>query len=194
MIDDLAALHHRFFKSLETSLDGWFLGLFARFVFAGVLFVYFLNSATTKFGDGLFGFLQLTPGAYIQIVPPVMEAAGYDPSAVAFLPWGLIVHLGSYAEVLLPALVVLGLFTRLAALGMIVFIAVQSYVDIAFHGADATTIGALFDRFPDAVISDQRVLWLMPLLYLVIKGAGVVSIDHLLARRFVDDVEPVAEW
>jgi hypothetical protein len=38
------------------------------------------------------------------------------------------------------------------------------------------------------------VLWLMPLLYLVIKGAGVVSIDHLLARRFVDDVEPVAEW
>jgi putative oxidoreductase len=89
---------------------------------------------------------------------------------------------------------VLGLFTRLAALGMIVFIAVQSYVDIAFHGADATTIGALFDRFPDAVISDQRVLWLMPLLYLVIKGAGVVSIDHLLARRFVDDVEPVAEW
>ena len=37
---------------------------------------------------------------------------------------------------------------------------------------DAGTIGALFDRFPDSVILDQRLLWIFPLAYLVVKGAG----------------------
>ena len=194
MIDDLVDLHHRFFRNLEAVLDGWFLGLVARFAFAGVLLVYFLNAAMTKLGDGPLGFLNLSAGAYNQIVPPIMEAAGYDHSAVAFLPWGLIVHLGTYAEIVLPILIVAGLFTRLAALGMIGFIAVQSYVDIAFHGADGQTIGALFDRFSDAVIVDQRTLWLVPLVYLVVKGAGALSLDHLLARRFIEDIEPVPGW
>ena len=196
MIDEVVELHQRFFRGLERLLDGWFLGLFARFVFAGVLLVYFLSSAMTKIGAGFFGFLQLTPGAYIQIVPGAMEAAGYDPSAVAFWPYGLIVHLGTYAEFVLPVLVVLGLFTRLAALGMIGFVVVQSYVDIAFHGADEATIGALFDRVSGSVIVDQRTLWLMPLVYLVVKGAGLLSLDGLLARFFDEPLlgEPYAEW
>lgn len=196
MIDEVVELHQRFFRGLERLLDGWFLGLFARFVFAGVLLVYFLNSALTKIGPGLFGFLQLTPGAYIQIVPGAMEAAGYDPAAVAFWPYGLIVHLGTYAEFVLPVLVVLGLFTRLAALGMIGFVAVQTYVDIAFHGADEATIGALFDHVSGSVIVDQRTLWLMPLVYLVVKGAGALSLDGLLARFFDEPLldEPYAEW
>jgi putative oxidoreductase len=195
MIDDLVELHHRFFRRLEAILDGWFLGLFARFAFAGVLLVYFTNAAMTKLGDGPLGFVNLSAGAYIQIVPPIMEAAGYDPAAVAFLPWGLIVHLGTYAEIVLPMLIVVGLFTRLAALGMTGFVAVQSYVDIAFHGVDAETIGALFDRFADSVIVDQRTLWLVPLVYLVVKGAGALSLDHLLARRFIDPLdEPLPTW
>ncbi len=194
MIDDLATLHHGIFRRLEAALDGWFLGLFARFVFAALLLVYFLSSATTKLGEGALGFIHLSAGAYIQIVPSIMEASGYDPSAIAFFPWGLIVHLGTYTEVLLPLLIVVGLFTRLAALGMIGFVAVQTYVDINFHGADATTIGSWFDRTADSAIADQRLLWMMPLVYLVVKGAGGVSIDHLLARRFVDDIEPIPEW
>jgi len=194
MIDDLVDLHSRVFHRLEAALDGWFMGLFARFAFAGVLLVYYWNSALTKLGDGLFGIVQLTPGAYIQIVPGPMEAAGYDPGALA-LHHHLIVYAGTYAEFILPALVVLGLFTRLAALGMIVFVAVQSYVDIAFHGADEQTIGALFDRFSDAAIVDQRTLWLVPLVYLVVKGAGAISLDHLLGRRFGDPLdEPVPAW
>jgi putative oxidoreductase len=123
-----------------------------------------------------------------------MEAAGYDPSALA-LHQHIIVYAGTYAEFILPALVVVGLFTRLAAAGMIVFVAVQSYVDINFHGADAATIGALFDRVPDAAIVDQRLLWLVPLVYLVVKGAGAVSLDQLLARRFKDPLdEPMPAW
>ena len=79
-------------------------------------------------------------------------------------------------------LIVLGLFTRLAALGMLVFVAVQSYVDIAFHGVDAETIGALFDRLPSATIADQRALWAFLLVTLVIKGGGALSLDALLSR------------
>ena len=194
MLDDLVDLHHRFFHRLEAALDGWFLGLFARFVFAAVLLVYFWNAALTKLGSGLLGIVQLSPGAYIQILPGAMEAAGYDPSALA-LHHHLIVYAGTYAEFILPALIVAGLFTRLAALGMIGFVAVQSYVDIAFHGADERTIGALFDRFADAAILDQRTLWLLPLVYLVVKGAGAISLDHLLARRFIDPLdEPLPAW
>ncbi|MEM6744975.1 MAG: DoxX family protein, partial [Pseudomonadota bacterium] len=128
-------------QRFERLLDGWLPGLAARFVFAAVLFGYYWNSALTKIGDGVLGVFQVSDGAYFQIVPPVVEAAGYDASAVAFLPWGLIVTLGTYSEFVLPILIVIGLFTRLAALGMLVFVVVQSYVDIAFHGVDAETIG-----------------------------------------------------
>jgi len=171
----------------ERHLDSWFPGLASRFVFAAVLLFYFWNSALTKVGDGLIGFFSLTPGAYIQILPGAMAAHGYDPSQIPIFPQGLIVVLGTYSEFLLPLLVVIGLFTRLAALGMIAFIAVQTYVDIAFHGATAETIGAWFDGTPDAAIADQRLLWLLPLLYLAVRGAGLISIDavldRLLARR-----------
>jgi putative oxidoreductase len=71
----------------------------------------------------------------------------------------------------------------MAALGMIGFIAVQSFVDIAFHHADEKTIGALFDRFPDSVILDQRALWMVLLVTLAVRGAGMVSLDHLLGGR-----------
>ncbi len=177
------SLHDRVFGTVERITEGWFLGLFARFVFAAVLWGYFLNSAGTKVGEGLTGFFMIAPGAYYQIALPAVEAAGGDVDQVAFLPWGLIVTLGTYAEFVLPLLVVIGLFTRVAALGMIVFIGVQTLVDITVHMVDPETIGVLFDRFPDAVIIDQRLLWLMPLVYLTLKGAGLVSVDGLLASR-----------
>ncbi|MEM6973247.1 MAG: DoxX family protein [Pseudomonadota bacterium] len=168
--------------SFERALDGWLPGLAARLVFAAVLFGYFWNAALTKIGDGVGGVFTIVDGAYFQIVPPIVEAAGYDASAVAFWPWGFIVTLGTYSEFLLPLLIVVGLFTRIAALGMIVFIIVQSYVDIAFHAVDAETMGALFDRIPTAAIMDQRALWIFMLLVLVVKGAGALSLDALIGR------------
>ena len=53
--------------------------------------------------------------------------------------------------------------------------------DLANMGAQ--TIGALFDRVQDGVIADQRLLWIFPLIYLIIKGAGAISVDGLLGRR-----------
>lgn len=150
----------------------------ARLVFAAVLLRYFWGSALTKL-DGLF-----TPalGAYAQIFPRQLEAAGYDISGFGAVHW-LVIMAGTYAEFILPALIVLGLLTRLAALGMIGFIIVQSLTDIVGHHADASTIGAWFDKGSDALILDQRAFWLLALLTLVLRGAGPLSLDALFARR-----------
>ncbi|WP_422371467.1 DoxX family protein [Hoeflea sp.] len=182
-INTLTALHTRIFGVLERAADAWLLGLLARFAFAAVLWGYFLNSAKTKVGEGLAGFFSIQPGAYYQIAYPAVEAAGGDIGAVSFFPWGLMVVLGTYAEFILPFLIVIGLFSRLAALGMIGFIAVQTFVDITVHQIGAESVGALFDRFPDAVIVDQRLLWMVPLAVVVLKGPGLFSLDAVLGRR-----------
>ncbi len=161
------------------SLAGdWLLPLGARFSFAAVLFGYYWASAMTKFSDGFFGFLTPTISAYYQILPTVTEAAGHDVSAVSWI-FAPIVLLGSWAEVVLPILIVVGLFTRAAALGMIGFVIVQSLTDIYGHGVDSTAIGGWFDRISDSVILDQRLLWVLLFSILVVKGAGWLSLDRL---------------
>lgn len=185
MFSMIGHLHDKVFGGLQNGLENWFLGLFARLVFAAVLFVYFFNSAMTKIGEGALGFLTITDNAYFQILPSVVEQYEFDVSQVPAFPYHLIVMAGTYGEIILPILILLGLFTRIAALGMIGFILVQSYVDIAFHGADEKTIGAWFDRLSDSVILDQRALWVFLLVYLVIRGAGAVSLDYLLGGRKV---------
>lgn len=177
-------LHDAVFGLIGRLAGDWFLPTLARFAFFAVLYFYFLASAQTKLGDGLLGVLNPADAAYYQIALPAVEAAGGDVAQIDFLPWGLIVRLGTWAEFLLPAMIVLGLFARVAALGMIVFIGVQTLVDVTVHKVDAATIGALFDRFPDSLIADQRLLWLVPLLIVTVRGAGALSLDRILASRF----------
>jgi putative oxidoreductase len=166
------------FASLEKFLDGWFLELGARFMFAASLMMYYLNSVTTKLGDGLLGVFSPTAGAFAQILPPVAEEYLYDTAAIPFMPWHLIVISGSIAEMLLPILIVLGLFTRLSALAMIGFIVVQTSVDILFHSVAA---GSWFDNQATDLI-DERAFWIFPLVLLVVKGGGALSADTLLRR------------
>ncbi len=149
----------------------------ARAIFAGVLFLYFWNSALTKL-DGT----SLSLGAYAQIFPRAMEAAGFDPTQLSPIQTG-IVWAGTVAEFVLPILLLIGLMTRLAALGMIGFVLVQTATDIVGHGADATTIGMWFDRLPDAALADQRALWIALFAIPLFVGAGPLSIDRLLFRR-----------
>lgn len=160
--------------ALDRQAD-WFLPTLARLVFGGVLAAYFWGSALTKF-DGPF-----TPsiGAYAQIFPKAFEAVGYDASQMGIWHW-LVVMAGGYAEFVLPALILLGLLTRLAALGTIGFVVVQSLTDIWGHGAAA---GAWFDRTSDALILDQRALWVLLLFVLVLKGPGPVSADRVLGAE-----------
>lgn len=170
-------------RVLEAAGDRWLIGLAARLVFTSTLLLYFWNSARTKVGDGVTGFFSVSDNAYYQIALPAVEAAGGDVGQVAFWPWGLMVWAGTYAEFILPLLIVLGLGTRLAALGMIGFVSVQTIVDIVVHKVGSETIGTLFDRFPDGLIADQRLFWVFLFAVLVVKGAGAVSLDGLIAKR-----------
>lgn len=183
----MITLHNALFGWIQRTFENWLLGLAARLVFAGTLFLYFFRSAQTKVGEGLEGFAQVSDSAYIQILPQVMEQVGYDASQIPLWPMGWMVYAGTYAEFVLPVLIVLGLLTRIAAIGMLVFIAVQSWVDIAFHNVDAATIGAWFDKAPDSAIMDQRAFWAFLLLYLALRGAGAISLDRLFGGRSADE-------
>ena len=142
----------------------------------------FKKYKVTKLGEGLAGLFAPSFNAYVQILPRMSEAVGYDASQIPAF-WRLVVLLGTWAEFILPALLLLGLLTRLAALGMIGFVLVQSYVDIVGHHADPTTLGAWFDAGSGSLILDQRAFWVFLLLYLVLRGAGPLSLDAILSRR-----------
>ena len=170
------------FRPIDRLLDGAVMTTFARLIFFAVLAAFFWKSGLTKLGDGIGGIVNLSVGAYAQILPQAMEAAGYDPNQLSGLQ-RIIVLLGTWGEFIFPALVVLGLFTRSASLAMVGFIIVMSIVDIFGHSADGETIGRWFDGSPYSIILDQRVFWIFLLLYLVMRGAGPFSIDHWLRNR-----------
>jgi len=174
----LISLHNSFFRKLESMLGPWLLPTLARFTFAATLLIYFWNSARLKIGDGLFGIFDIS-NAYGQIYPRAFDAAGYDSDAMSALQW-LVTLTGTWAEFILPLLIVIGLFTRLAALGMIGFAILQSLTDI--YGHMATEYGAWFDRAPDGTIMDQRLFWITILMILVVRGAGPFSLDRLPGR------------
>ena len=162
-------------------LDGTVAPTLARLVFLATLAIFFWSSAMTKLGDGIGGIFSPSAGAYVQILPAQMEAVGYDEWKLGLIA-DLIVLAGMWAEFVIPALIVVGLFTRAAAVAMIGFILVMSIVDITGHGADGATIGTWFDNVPDAKILDQRLFWIFLLLIPIARGAGPVSLDALLKR------------
>jgi len=186
-MDRLVFLHNAFFSAIERSLNG-LVPLLARFVFAATLLGYFWASAMTKLGDGFAGIFVPSTGAYAQIFPKQMEAVVYDVSQLSVFHW-LVVVAGTWAEFILPLLIVIGLFTRFAALGMIGFVVVQSLTDLYGHGGieHPETLGAWFDRIPDSVILDQRAFWMLILITLVIKGGGALSLDRILSRQVLGE-------
>ncbi len=153
--------------------DAW-LPTCARLVFLAVFFIYFLNSAGTKIEGSIF---SPSAGAFGQIFPKAAEAVLWDVTQMTGFQ-RLVIFLGTVAEYVLPVLLVVGFFTRLAALAMIGFIVVQTVVDVTGHGA---SLGTWFNNAPELI--DQRTLWVFLLLVLVIKGAGPLSLDRFLASR-----------
>lgn len=184
MITTLKALYEAVFGVIQSITEDWLLGLAARLMFSSVLMLYFLNSALTKVGSGFPGSLIVEGNTYAQMFPKLFESVGYDASKIEFVPYGIIAYAGTYGEFILPVLILVGLFTRAAAVGFIVFIAVMTYTDITGHDAK---IGGFFDRFQDAAIADQRLLWLFPLIYLVLRGPGLISLDAIFGRMFQRD-------
>ncbi len=170
---NLLQLHDRVFGPL-TRAD-WLLPTMARVIFVLVFLVYYLNSAGLKFEGSVF---SPSAGGFGQIFPKAAEAVLWDVTQMSFFQ-RIVIIAGTLAEYALPVLLVLGAFTRLAALGMIGFMLVQTLVDVTGHGVK---IGAWLNNAPELI--DERTLWIFPLLVLVIKGAGPISVDRLAASLF----------
>ncbi len=175
MMRALFALPETLLARLEPSLMQ-ILPLLARFIFAAVLFMYFWNSGLTKIPDGIASLFNPSFNAFAQIFPKGAESLGYDVTQASLFQKAVILA-GTWAEFVLPVLLVIGLYTRAAALGMIGFVIVQSLTDIIGHGA---ALGAWFDTASDALILDQRAFWVFLFLFLLARGGGAVSLDRVL--------------
>ncbi len=171
-MSNLIALYQDLIDRLDR-LD-WLVPTLARLTFLLVLFFYFWNSAMLKIDGSIF---SPSAGAFGQIFPKAAEAVVWDVTQMTFFQ-RLVILAGTIAEFALPVLIILGLLTRLAAIGMIGFVAVQTIVDVTGHGV---ALGSLFDS-AQALI-DQRMMWVFLFAVLVLKGAGPVSIDAIFKRR-----------
>ena len=88
---------------------------------------------------------------------------------VPIIPWELAAYLGTAAEIVLPIFIILGLLTRPTAVALFVFniVAVISY--------PVLWEGGFYDHQ----------LWGAMILMNVVWGAGAISADHLLKKRFM---------
>lgn len=138
-----------------------FIAAVARFSIAAV----FWKSGQTK----VEGFaIDLVEGTFRLGWPRLSSSAVElfrDEYRVPLLSPELAATMAALAEHVLPVLLLVGLATRLSALGLLVMTAViQVFV---YPGAYPT-----------------HGVWAAILLLLIARGAGVLSIDHLIARRY----------
>lgn len=87
--------------------------------------------------------------------------------SVPFIPFELAAYLGTAGEILLPIILVLGLASRLGAIGLsfVNIVAVISLVEIA----------------PAALYA--HVIWGLLLLQVVVFGGGKLSVDYLFKKK-----------
>ena len=142
-------LYNRVSSAIEGLVPTSILLLIARLGVAGVFF----TSGRTK----VEGLLTITPATYelfrtdykLPFVPPVIAA-----------------HAATYSEHLFPILLVLGLFTRFAALPLFGMTAV---IEIFVYP----------DSWPD------HLMWASAMIYVILRGPGLVSVDHLIRKKFL---------
>ena len=116
----------------------------------GVAAVFFLSGRTK-----VTGLLEITPEAYELF---------RNEYAVPLLSPSLAAHLATYAEHLFPVLLAFGLFTRVAAAGLLgMTLVIQTFV------------------YPDAW--STHLSWAGLLLLLMARGGGAWSLDRVLATE-----------
>ena len=102
------------------------------------------------------------------------KLASWDTTIVLFqeeyrvplLPPEIAAYIATTVELTTPILLVLGLATRLGAAAMLGMTLVIQFLVYP-------------QNYPD------HLLWAGPLLYLILRGPGVLSLDHLIRRRFL---------
>jgi putative oxidoreductase len=146
----LLTLYDRLTASLAARLPESIALLLTRIALAGV----FWRSGRTKIEDGTW--LTISDNARL-----LFE---YEYSGVP-LPPDLAAPMAAYAEHLFPILLVAGLFTRFAALGLLVMtMVIQVFV------------------YPEAWWQ-THILWTAMAAVLVSRGGGLLSLDAMLAAR-----------
>jgi putative oxidoreductase len=138
------------------------IALLARFSIAAV----FWNSGQTK----VEGFaINLVAGTF-EIGTPRLSGSAVDlfrdEYRLPLLPPELAAWLATVGEHALPALLLLGLGSRFAAAGLLAMTAVIQI--LVYPGAYAT-----------------HGVWAAVLLWLMVRGPGVLSVDHLLGHALV---------
>lgn len=133
----------------------------ARFSIAAV----FWKSGQTKV-EGLA--IDLIDGTLQLGVPRLADSAiplFKSEYPVPLLSPELAAHMAAFAEHVFPVLILVGFATRFSALALLgMTLTIQTFV------------------YPDAYPTHGT--WAAVLLYLMARGPGVLSIDHLIARRF----------
>lgn len=146
----------RLFERIPNSL----IGFLARFSIAAV----FWNSGQTKVQGLVINFVS---GDFALGWPRLSDSALYlfqNEYKLPFVPPELAAPMAAFAEHLFPLLLLFGLATRFSALALLgMTLVIQVFV---YPGAYAT-----------------HGTWAALLLYLMARGPGVFSIDHLLAKR-----------
>lgn len=147
---------HSLFERIPESL----IALLARFAIAAT----FWNSGQTK----VEGFvLNIVSGEFALGWPRLSASAVdlfRDEYKLPLLPPELAAVMATVGEHALPLLLLLGLGTRLASFGLLVMTAVIQF--LVYPGAYAT-----------------HGVWAAVLLWLMVRGGGAFSLDHLIAQR-----------
>lgn len=145
------------FNKICLMLPDSFLLLVSRIAIASV----FWRSVQTKItGWEVFGqslqFFNLSSGTFLLFQ--------YEYN-LPVLPYRFAAYAGTFAEFLFPILIIIGLGTRFAALGLLGVTAVIQFL-----------------VFPEAW--PTHILWFGLLIYLLKQGGGVVSLDYLIRKKF----------
>ncbi|MES9993215.1 MAG: DoxX family protein [Candidatus Thiodiazotropha sp.] len=136
----------RLFDFIGNSVPEWGIALLAR----GAVAYTFWSSGRSKVS----GFLDISDSTFL-----LFE----HEYGVPLLPPNFAAYMATYAEHIFPILLLLGLFTRFAALSLLMMTAViQLFV------------------YPDAW--GVHMWWALAMLYLIRHGGGAVSLDRLLWR------------
>lgn len=131
---------------------------------------------------GMAGYLLTHGWGKVDMVVKGQAAMFGDPIGIG--P-ALSLYLVTFAEFVCSILVIVGLFTRLAAIPPIIAMAVAAFVA---HGADPWTMQAAAMAFYSGASKSwaskqPALMFLIPFLALVFTGAGAYSLDALISKR-----------
>jgi putative oxidoreductase len=142
----LIARYESLFDVIARLIPASLLGLFARLAIAYT----FWSSGRTKV-DGILNVTDTTLYLF------------KEEYAVPVIPSNIAAYMATYAEHFFPILLVLGLFTRFAALSLLLMtLVIQLFV------------------YPDAW--NVHMWWAIAMLYLIKQGGGIASFDHMIGK------------